>query len=82
MTGVRRLIETSGDLMYAIESAAPFEPVASEAWEEGLTLHRAGCGLAIERIWRSGRSSTPSGIPGRRRLEPAISPSDLAHACP
>lgn len=50
VTGVRRLIESSGDLMYAIESAAPFEPVASEAWEEGLTLHRAGCGLAIERI--------------------------------
>lgn len=50
VTGVRRLLESSGDLMYAIEAAAPFEPVAAEAWQEGLVIHRAACGIAIERI--------------------------------
>ncbi|MGH9020015.1 MAG: TetR/AcrR family transcriptional regulator [Acidimicrobiales bacterium] len=50
VAGVRRLLETSGGLMYAIESAAPFEPVAAEAWEEGLVLHRAVCGVALERL--------------------------------
>ena len=46
-TGIRRLLETSGDLMYAIESAAPFEPVAAEAWEEGLASIAPGV------AWRS-----------------------------
>ena len=50
VAGVRRLLETSGELMYAIESAAPFEPVAAEAWEEGLVIHRAACGLVVERL--------------------------------
>ena len=50
VAGVRRLLETSGELMFAIESAAPFEPVATEAWEEGLVIHRAACGMAVERI--------------------------------
>ena len=48
--GVRRLLETSGELMYSIESAAPFELVAAEAWEEGMVLHRAACGIAVDRI--------------------------------
>lgn len=63
VAAVRQLIEISGDLMYAIESAAPFEPVAAEAWEEGLVLHRAGWTMAIERIVELGRlkkSITPS----------------------
>jgi len=47
---IRRLMETSGDLLFAIESAAPFEPVAAEAWDEGLVLHRRGWGLAVERL--------------------------------
>ena len=50
VAGVRRLMETSGELMYAIESAAPFEPVAAEAWEEGLVIHRAGWEMAVERL--------------------------------
>lgn len=50
VTGVGRLMKTSGELMYAIESAAPFEPVATEAWDEGLMIHRAFCGVAIERL--------------------------------
>jgi hypothetical protein len=50
VAGVRRLLETSGQLMYAIESAAPFEPVAAEAWGEGLVIHRSACGMAIERL--------------------------------
>ena len=50
VAGVRRLLETSGELMFAIESAAPFEPVAAEAWEEGLVIHRAVCGVVIQRI--------------------------------
>ena len=48
--GVRRLLETSGELMFAIESAAPFEPVAARAWDEGLALHREACGMAVERL--------------------------------
>jgi AcrR family transcriptional regulator len=48
--GVRRLLETSGELMFAIESAAPFEPVATEAWGEGLVIHRGACGMAVERL--------------------------------
>lgn len=48
--GIRRLIEISGDLMYAIEAAAPFEQVAAEAWEEGLVIHRASWAIAVERI--------------------------------
>ena len=48
--GVRRLLETSGELMFAIESASPFEPVAAEAWEEGLVIHRAACGTVVERL--------------------------------
>jgi len=47
---IRRMIETSGDLMLAIEAAAPFELIASEAWEEGLVLHRAGWAMAVERL--------------------------------
>ena len=39
-SGLRRLLEISGDLMFAIEVAAPFEPVAAEAWEEGIVIHR------------------------------------------
>jgi AcrR family transcriptional regulator len=50
VAGIRRLLETSGELMYAIESAAPFEPVAAEAWEEGMVIHRAACGLVVERL--------------------------------
>jgi hypothetical protein len=41
--------------MYAIESAAPFEPVAAEAWEEGLVIHRAACGMAVDRIEALGK---------------------------
>ncbi|MGB7051585.1 MAG: TetR family transcriptional regulator [Acidimicrobiales bacterium] len=50
VTVIRRLMETSGDLMSAIEAAAPFEPVAAEAWEEGLVIHRLGWGMAVERL--------------------------------
>lgn len=50
VTGIRRLLETSGDLMRGIETAAPFEPVAAEAWEEGLVIHRAVWGIAVERL--------------------------------
>ncbi len=50
VTVIRRLMETSGDLMSAIEAAAPFEPVAAEAWEEGLVIHRFGWGVAVERL--------------------------------
>lgn len=48
ITVIRRLMETSGDLVFAIEAAAPFEPVAAEAWEEGMVLHRAGWGKVVE----------------------------------
>jgi AcrR family transcriptional regulator len=58
VAGVRRLLETSGELMYAIESAAPFEPVAAEAWEEGLVIHRAACGMAVDRIEALGKVKT------------------------
>lgn len=61
--GMRRLIEISGDLMYAIEAAAPFEPVASEAWEEGLTIHRAAWKMVVARLDELGalkRSLDPS----------------------
>jgi hypothetical protein len=47
---IRRLMETSGDLVSAIEAAAPFEPVAAEAWEEGLVLHRYGWEVAVEQL--------------------------------
>jgi AcrR family transcriptional regulator len=50
VAGIRRLLETSGPLMFAIESAAPFEPVAGAAWEEGLVFHRAACEAAVERL--------------------------------
>jgi AcrR family transcriptional regulator len=50
VTVIRRLMETSGDLMSAIEVAAPFEPVAAEAWEEGLVIHRMGWEMAVERL--------------------------------
>ena len=49
--------------MFAIESAAPFEPVAAEAWEDGLVIHRAACGMVVERLEALGRS--------RRQLPPA-----------
>lgn len=55
VAGVRRLLETSGELMFAIESAAPFEPVAAEAWEEGMVIHRAGCGIVVERLESLGK---------------------------
>lgn len=55
VAAVRRLIEVSGDLMFAIESAAPFEAVAAEAWDEGLVVHRAGWAMAVERIAALGR---------------------------
>lgn len=60
---VRRLMETSGDLVCAIEAAAPFEPVAAEAWEEGLVLHRAGFELAVKRLQALGalHSRLPAG---------------------
>jgi len=59
--GVRRLLETSGELMFAIESAAPFEPVAAGAWEEGLVIHRGVCGMAVERLEALGvlKATTP-----------------------
>ena len=47
---IRRMMETSGALMLAIEAAAPFEPVATEAWEDGLVLHRAGWSMAVGRL--------------------------------
>ncbi|MGC2169047.1 MAG: TetR family transcriptional regulator [Acidimicrobiales bacterium] len=47
---IRRMMETSGDLLFAIESAAPFEPAAAEAWEEGLVIHRRGWGMVVERL--------------------------------
>ena len=47
---VRQLLETSGDLMFAIEAAAPFEPIAAEAWDEGLVIHRAGWGMAVQQL--------------------------------
>jgi uncharacterized protein YdhG (YjbR/CyaY superfamily) len=50
VAGLRRLLETSGDLMFAIEAAAPFEAVAAEAWEEGLVIHRAAWGIAVQRL--------------------------------
>lgn len=50
VTGIRRLLETSGDLMGAIEEAAPFEPVAAEAWEEGLVIHRTTWEAAVRRL--------------------------------
>src|SRR5487761_1657158 len=50
VTVIRRLMESSGDLMSAIEAAAPFEPVAAEAWEEGLIIHRSGWEMAVTRL--------------------------------
>ena len=47
---VRRLIETSGDLLHAIEAAAQFEPIAARAWEEGLAIHRAGWAFVCQRL--------------------------------
>ena len=47
---IRRLMESSGDLVSAIEAAAPFEPFAAEAWEEGLALHRFGWEAAVQRL--------------------------------
>ncbi len=66
VTGVRRLLETSGELMFAIESAAPFEPVAAQAWDEGLVMHRAACGIVVQRIEALGslRESMPASRAG------------------
>lgn len=50
VAGIRRMLEVSGDLMFAIEAAAPFEPVAAAAWDEGLVLHRAACRMAVKRL--------------------------------
>lgn len=47
---IRRLMESSGDLVSAIEAAAPFEPVAAEAWDEGLIIHRSGWQIAVNRL--------------------------------
>jgi len=47
---VRRMLETSGGLMFAIEAAAPFEAVAAEAWDEGLVIHRAGSGMVVQQL--------------------------------
>ena len=47
---VRRLIETSGDLLHAIEAAAQFEPIAARAWEEGLVIHRSGWTYVCQRL--------------------------------
>ena len=47
---IRRMMETSGDLLFAIEAAAPFEPIAAEAWEEGMVLHRTGWAVAVQRL--------------------------------
>ncbi len=47
---IRRLMESSGDLVSAIEAAAPFEPFAAEAWQEGLVLHRFGWETAVQRL--------------------------------
>lgn len=47
---IRRLMESSGGLVSAIEAAAPFEPVAAEAWSEGLALHRSGWEMVVERL--------------------------------
>lgn len=60
VTVIRQLMETSGDLVSAIEMAAPFEAVAAEAWEEGLVLHRSGWGTAVDRLQALGalRSTT------------------------
>ena len=55
---IRRLLEASGDLMYAIEAAAPFEDVAARAWAEGLALHRAGWAVAVEQIETLGSLKT------------------------
>ena len=55
VAGVRRLLETSGELMFAIESAAPFEPVAAEAWEEGWSSIAPVCGMAVERLEALGK---------------------------
>jgi AcrR family transcriptional regulator len=56
---IRRLMETSGDLMFAIEAAAPFEPIAAEAWEEGMALHRAAWAMAVRRLEALGALKQP-----------------------
>jgi AcrR family transcriptional regulator len=48
--GLRRMMETSGDLMFAIEAAAPYEPAAAEAWEEGMVIHRTNWGVVVQRL--------------------------------
>jgi AcrR family transcriptional regulator len=48
--GLRRMMETSGDLMFAIEAAVPYEPVAAEAWEEGMVIHSAAMGMTVQRL--------------------------------
>ena len=63
---IRRLMETSGDLVLAIEAAAPFEPVAAEAWEEGQVLHRAGWEMVVQRLEALGA------------LKPTLHPSKAA----
>lgn len=47
---VRRLVETSGDLLHAIEAAAQSEPIAARAWEEGLAIHRSGWAYVCQRL--------------------------------
>jgi AcrR family transcriptional regulator len=64
---IRRLMETSGDLMLAIEAAAPFEPVAAEAWEEGLVIHHAGWEMVIERLEALG--ALKQSVPPRKAVD-------------
>lgn len=52
---VRRLIETSGDLLHAIEAAAQFEPTAARAWEEGLVIHRSGWAFVCQQLVTFGK---------------------------
>ncbi|MGC1419382.1 MAG: TetR family transcriptional regulator [Acidimicrobiales bacterium] len=64
---IRRLMETSGDLMSTIEAAAPFEPVANEAWEEGLVLHRYGWEMVVKRLKSLG--ALQAGLPESRAVD-------------
>lgn len=64
---IRRLMESSGGLVSAIEAAAPFEPVAAEAWEEGLVLHRSGWELVVERLEALG--ALAPGLPATKAVD-------------
>jgi AcrR family transcriptional regulator len=64
---IRRLMESSGDLVSAIEAAAPFEPFAAEAWEEGLALHRFGWETAVQRLETLG--ALPPRLPATKAVD-------------